>query len=195
MISRTDHIDCMGYPYEDALLDRHPPYLTPTERSRFIRAYYRLWGLLELEDSAWSQRYARWTAWQLNRTCEMALLRDFVGEEHDPVLNLSSPPWHRMIPDRRWKLHFEMQEFHVKTFRCIHGEASQPPIFLPLGSGKDMGQFGIYGFIVIFDHFQKCFMQNMLRGLTAETTPQEYKEYLKEDFAAGSSDEEASSLL
>lgn len=186
----------MDYAYEDSneagVFNHHPPYLTPTERPRFIRAYYRLWGILELEGSAWYERYAQWTAWQLNRTCEMVLLRDFVGEEHDAVSDLSGPLGHRRVPDRRQKLHYEMQEFHVKTFHCIYGEARQPVVFAPLGCGKDMGR---YGFIVIWDHYQNYFKLNMLLGLTAETIPQEYKEFLREDFAEGSSDEEASSLM
>ncbi|KAL8784278.1 MAG: hypothetical protein Q9195_009114 [Heterodermia aff. obscurata] len=31
---------------------QHPPYLTTTERSRFTRSYYQLWGLAKIEDPA-----------------------------------------------------------------------------------------------------------------------------------------------
>lgn len=34
----------------------HPPELSSSEKSRFIRAYYYVWGLLCLSESAWPER-------------------------------------------------------------------------------------------------------------------------------------------
>lgn len=41
MITNTNHSD-------------HPNYLTSTERRRFFRVYYQLWGLLRLADAGWA---------------------------------------------------------------------------------------------------------------------------------------------
>lgn len=35
---------------------QHPPNLTQTERPRFIRSYYQLWGMLKINEAEWQTR-------------------------------------------------------------------------------------------------------------------------------------------
>lgn len=37
----------------------HPPELSLSEKSRFIKSYYYVWGLLCLQESSWPERLSR----------------------------------------------------------------------------------------------------------------------------------------
>ncbi|KAL8981332.1 MAG: hypothetical protein Q9205_003851 [Flavoplaca limonia] len=65
-------------------IDGHPPYLTRTERRRFIRSYYQLWGLLKLDNL--QQRQSRLHSVSLKQLlylCEMCWLPNGMGPGED----------------------------------------------------------------------------------------------------------------
>lgn len=109
---------------------QHPSYLTRTERPRFIRSYYQLWGLMKVNLAEWRSRLQYMMLKQLLHLREMSRLPDSIerGEEMAP------PPRH---PDAEPDSHFAIDdqwskernalskmilEQTEKTYRDIHGE-------------------------------------------------------------------------
>ena len=82
--------------YYGAGAHRHPPTLTCTERLRFVRSYYTLWGLMNTDDS--SKRLSRlesMTLKQLYRLHEMTRLTQSIGQREEsipPPIFLDQPP-------------------------------------------------------------------------------------------------------
>ena len=170
---------------------QHPPYLTSTERPRFMRAYYRVWRLLELDNSARQHCYKQWTLRQLYRTCEMAGLPQPFGEEIGPDLkDLRCPsPLNYVIPPRRDELHREILEFADQVHLRIHGNVGRRP-FEGIGVGANMNFVGYANFVTLFDHFQYNFAGQVIISLRPSSTPH-YKELIRDEVWGESSDEEA----
>ena len=170
---------------------QHPPYLTSTERPRFMRAYYRVWRLLELDVSARQRCYKQWTLRQLYRTCEMTVLPQPFGEEIGP--DLKDLPWpsplNYEIPPRRDELHWEILEFADQVHLRIHGNVGMRP-FEGLGAGKLTDYIGYANFVTLFDHFQYDFAGQVIISLRPSSTPH-YKELIRDEVWGESSDEEA----
>ena len=53
---------------------RHPPYLTKTERPRFIRAYYQLWGFMIIPQTVWQARIESMRLKELYHLCDISKL-------------------------------------------------------------------------------------------------------------------------
>lgn len=165
---------------------QHPPYLTSTERPRFMRAYYRVWRLLELDDSARQHCYQQRTLRQLYRTCEMTVLPQPFGEEIGP--DLKDPIGYK-IPPRRGELHWEILEFADQVHLRIHGNVCMRP-FEDLGAGALTNFIGFANFVTLFDHFQYDFAGKVILFLEPGSTPRDYKKYMRDDVWGESSDEE-----
>lgn len=66
--------------------DQHPPHLTRTERRRFTRSYYELWGLMKVNELAVRQsRLGSMTLKQLFHLHEMACLPDSIGRGEEAI--------------------------------------------------------------------------------------------------------------
>lgn len=72
----------------------HPPTMTDTERTRFVRTYYSLWGLMKLNPAEWAPRLESMTSQQLYHLHEMTKLTQSIGHEEDipPSPNANEPP-------------------------------------------------------------------------------------------------------
>ena len=73
---------------------KHPPTLTRTERTRFIRSYYLIWSLMRLDPSKWEPRLQAMTSQELYYLREMANLTQSIGREEDvpPPMFPDQPP-------------------------------------------------------------------------------------------------------
>ncbi|KAL8690463.1 MAG: hypothetical protein Q9218_004099, partial [Villophora microphyllina] len=65
---------------------RHPLHLTRTERNRFIRSYYVLWGLMRLRRPLeWQARINAMTLKELFLLCEISRLPDSIGRGEEVI--------------------------------------------------------------------------------------------------------------
>ncbi len=72
---------------------RHPANLTRSERPRFIRSYYTLWGMMQSNDnSKWSSKLESMTLNQLYRLYEMSKLTQSIGQGEEPIPIPPIPP-------------------------------------------------------------------------------------------------------
>ncbi|KAI1320049.1 hypothetical protein F5Y16DRAFT_390368 [Xylariaceae sp. FL0255] len=177
--------DCNDYPYDFTPMrhEEHPPYLTSTERARFLRGYYRLRSLLLLKDATARRKvYSNWTAYKLCQTCELALLPYAIGEEEedDSRLSLSETYRDRRIPDRRQLLALEIHQYHTGKWYLVHPQAREhsAPHFGMEGRGWDGGRFGVWGFCISFDHYQEIYRKIMLHFRKPESIPAQDLHYL-----------------
>lgn len=67
--------------YYGAGARRHPPTLTLTERPRFTRSYYLLWGMMKMDAAEWQPRLDAMSLKQLYYLCEMTKLTQSIGRE------------------------------------------------------------------------------------------------------------------
>lgn len=70
---------------------QHPPYLTRTERTRFIRAYYLFWGLMMSDHAEWQSRLQSMSLKRLIQLCEISWLPEDIkpGEQSGSSLQSS----------------------------------------------------------------------------------------------------------
>ena len=131
----------------------HPPTLTRTERTRFIRSYYSVWSLMGIDCSEWGSRLEVMTSQELYHLDEMTGLRDSIGmEEIVPPPNLPLPPdsFHSIddslgqkrsdLAQRIWE---QIQRISWRIFKddalCISVYAKHE---------------GVYPFVALWDHWQ-----------------------------------------
>lgn len=166
----------------------HPPNLTRTERPRFIRAYYQLWGMMKLDPAKWLSRLESITLKRLYELHEMTHLWQSIGrEEVRPAhphpcssnyissINKQQSKECVALEKRIWQ-HIE----HI--YQRIH---NGDPEFV---WGTYELNEGAYGFLVIWDHWQGCLEQVVLglRPVGPCTQPDFVKQYIWDD----TSDEE-----
>ncbi|KAI0427510.1 hypothetical protein F5Y09DRAFT_316055 [Xylaria sp. FL1042] len=167
----------------------HPPGLSRTEQARFIRAYYRIWSLLELGPSLWKDRIMSFTLRQLYRTAEMTQLNHPIGEEIWPDPMLGPQVSYVGASKLRAELYEELEISQAEARRRIHGLAF-PCIHFPTLARPRMGHGGAGGFILIWDHFEDEVHRQVVGLLKPDNTPQPYDEYMRKVVWGDSSDEE-----
>jgi len=91
---------------------QHPSYLTRTERPRFIRSYYQLWGLMKVNPAEWRSRPQYMTLKQLLHLREMSRLPDSIGRGEEMV----PPPQH---PDAESDSHFTINDQRSKERNAL----------------------------------------------------------------------------
>lgn len=129
---------------------RHPPYLTRTERPRFIRSYYQLWSLMKLDTAKWRSRLEAASLKQLMLLYEMSNLTQSIepGEgRSDPELQHHTS-FRRS--DKRIELSREIRKHMDDRYRCIHDQELDDPWVLAKSDGY-------LNFIVMWDHWQQPF--------------------------------------
>lgn len=131
---------------------RHPSYLTPTERSRFIRSYYQIWGLLQTNPQNWPKKLEAIRLKDLYLRFEMSKLNQSFGleEEIPPFPDPQPRPGSFHAINRRFSKKREalsemiwrdIEETHLK------GEASDLWVVY-------VKTEGYLNFLVIWDHWQ-----------------------------------------
>lgn len=139
---------------------KHPSTLTRTERPRFIRSYYNLWGLMRLDCSKWDSRLEAMTSQELYYLWEMTKLTQSIGREEivPPPFNTHAHPdsyhsinWgqsekRRALEQRAW------QQIERNSWRFFERGAQDPSVY-----AKHEGSCGT--FIVLWDHWQSSLQE------------------------------------
>jgi hypothetical protein len=171
--------------------DRHPPYLTKTERPRFIRAYYRIWSIMLLEVNSRPQRLSTLTLRQLHRTVEMAQLPAPLGDEIGPDFKYQPGELYD-IPRERSEYFSVMLDFSREMHKRVHPLPIRiSPDFQQVAHEGEINHEGHRGFVTLFDHFQMSF-KNLLAGGVMKTYPLEYAELMRNVIWGESEDERES---
>ena len=133
---------------------KHPPTLTCTERTRFIRSYYSLWGLMRLDLSECDSRLQAMTSQELYYLWEMTKLTQSIGQEE-----IVPPP---MFPDEpsdsvhsinsgrsEKRIALEgiiWQQIQRNSWQFFERNAQDPSIYTK--------HEGFLWFVVLWDHWQ-----------------------------------------
>ncbi|KAI4120189.1 MAG: hypothetical protein LQ338_007192 [Usnochroma carphineum] len=153
---------------------KHPPTLTRTERTRFIRSYYSLWSLMRLDLSEWDPRLQAMTSQELYYLREMTKLTQSIGREEivpppmfpdepsDSVHSINSGQSEkRMTLARRiW------QQIQRNSRHFFERDAQDPSVFAK--------HEGFLWFVVLWDHWQPslkdmvCHQSVSRKGTTAK---------------------------
>lgn len=166
----------------------HPPTLTRTERPRFIRSYYQLWGMMKLGPAQWQSRLDSMTLKRLFELHEMTKLWQSIGREEVRPAPRCPNPKPNYVPDidkgrskERVALEQGIWQHIEHIYRPIHNAEPDAPWVYDLEEGA-------FGFVVIWDHWQPCLKELVLslRPVDPCTRPEFAKQYLWDD----TSDEE-----
>ena len=133
---------------------KHPPTLTHTERIRFIRTYYSLWGLMKLDPADWAPRLESMTSQQLYYLHEMTKLTQSIGHEEEltPSQFPNQPPdsYHAINTgqsDKRIALENKAWErIQYVSQRFFQRDATDASVYAK--------HEGFLFFVVIWDHWQ-----------------------------------------
>ncbi|KAL8895446.1 MAG: hypothetical protein Q9207_008168 [Kuettlingeria erythrocarpa] len=161
---------------------RHPPYLTRTERPRFIRSYYQLWGLMRLETAAERQtRLESRTLKQLIHLYEMSMLPSTMAllRPRDAQLDTLSVIEREPV-ERRVALERQILKHLEEVYQRIHGKDL---IYIWVHAPEE----GYGNFIAIWDHFQPS-LKEVVCGRRSKEPP--YRFFLDLDLWEHRSGEE-----
>ena len=137
---------------------RHPPHLTRTERIRFTRSYYVLWGLMTLPAASWQPRLELLTLKQLYYLLEMSQLTQNIGRGEEEIPsprqpNTKPPYSSRTMGGRRSKKRISLEE-------SIRAQLTSAYERIHHSSWEDVSAYsleeGSLGFIVMWDHWQSA---------------------------------------
>lgn len=127
---------------------RRPKYLTPTERHRFTRTYYQLWGMMRLDPSQWQTTLDSLTLKAAYLLRELCCLNSNIGSEEEGSTSIRTGCWPYPSSRKRAELkHFI--DAHIDRFQAGRGEGS---VEWPWVYWRDCG---IWDFVVIWDHWQE----------------------------------------
>ena len=134
---------------------KHPPHLTRTERPRFIRSYYQLWGLMKSDPAEWQSRLEPMTLKQLYHLSEMCALTQSIGREEvipAPYFPNAAPGSALAINSRRsaerHALSFKVSKHLQIVYRRLH---HRDAVDDPWVHAK---REGYLWFVVLWDHWQ-----------------------------------------
>ena len=169
---------------------RHPPSLTRTERLRFTRSYYQLWGLMKLDPAKWQSRFESMTLKKLYEVHEISKIWQSIGrEEVRPAHRFpdARPGSFSAINTARSKERVALSEkiwqYIEQIFQRFYNREADT-VWMP----DDLYE-GTHGFIVMWDHWQpsqKFLLCGRRRIDPSTPRPPFEKQYIWED----SSDEE-----
>ena len=168
---------------------QHPPYLTRTERPRFIRSYYQYWGLLTINNTTeWHSRLQSTSLKQLIRLCEISWLPDDIRPGEGAASfrrdQDDGPDSKTALTDQRSQASEELSkmvsEQTERMYRRLHGQ--------------DMGLIWAYAigegymnFLVMWDHWQSS-LKEVVCARRMKEPP--YKKVFHWELWEDSSDEE-----
>ena len=158
---------------------KHPPHLTWSERRRFTRTYYQLWGLMRLSATEWQLRLENMRLKQLYLLREMCRLTQSIGREEvvpPPEYPNAAPGSINAINSGRSQERIALSEMiweQIERTQSIHDQPAEYPWALTKHEGY-------LWFIVMWDHWQSS-LEDII------CVPRSGKQYLWDD----SSDEES----
>ena len=127
---------------------KHPPYLTRTERPRFIRSYYRLWGMMRLDAAEWQMRLDAMTLKQLYHLYEMSRLTQSIGgEEVIPAQDDSMSAIKMGRSEKRIDLERSTWKHIERIFQDVYGDNA-------IDVWGRAAFEGFMWFLIIWDHWQ-----------------------------------------
>lgn len=133
---------------------KHPPTLTRTERTRFIRTYYSLWSLMILEPSEWDSRLQTMTSQELYYLHEMTKLTQSIGRDE----TVPPPSSQREPPDSDHPLDFNRSENRIALERKTWQQIESISLRFFERDAHDTSNFakheGFLWFVNIWDHWQ-----------------------------------------
>ena len=143
--------------YYGAGARRHPPYLTRTERPRFIRSYYRFWGLLTIDDPV--ERQARLQSMSLKQLiylCEISWLPKGMGPGEEAIQSPVNPGVARgPEPAKRYQARRALSKLVMEqtelVYRRIYGQDMEAIWVIAMDEGYD-------AFLVMWDHWQSSLL-------------------------------------
>lgn len=163
--------------------------MTSTERPRFIRSYYQLWGLMKLRSPAeCHSRLKSMSMKQLYRLHETSEIPGNIGREEElnpipqkPIENPHSvSEMQNAISEERRVLR-EMVWNHIQDiYPGTHNNEAAPDI------STDGMYFGSFTFVVMWDHYQD-FLKEVVCGYRSEEPP--FRKVLNWELWDDSSDE------
>ncbi|KAL9033241.1 MAG: hypothetical protein Q9180_006051, partial [Flavoplaca navasiana] len=142
-------------------IDGHPPYLTRTERRRFIRSYYQLWGLLELDNL--QQRRSRLQSISLKQLfylCEMSWLPNGMGPGED-VDSESGAAIYQQRVQARQALSKWILEYTESMYRRLHGQDMELIWVIAMDEGYCDS-------LILWDHWQNSLKEVVCGRRTKE---------------------------
>ena len=168
---------------------RHPPYLTCTERPRFIRSYYQLWGLLTIDIP--DERQARLQSMSLKQLlylCEISWLPDGMGPGEKVTSSSQDPGVDPGSDSATYQQRIQAREAlskivlkHTKlTYRRIHEQDMDLIWVIAMNEGYS-------DFLVMWDHWQSS-LKEVVCGSRSKEPP--YKRQFHWELWKDSSDEE-----
>ena len=135
----------------------HPPYLTQTERPRFIQAYYTFAKLMHDDSTKWEERFSAIPVQRLLYVCEIAKLPPRVRSPQGDIECLNAQPGTSSslsgldgisLRKRLIQLETEILSYAEEKLRILNGKAPENPWGYALDEGY--GQF-----LVMWDHWQQ----------------------------------------
>lgn len=160
----------------------HPPYLTRTERLRFFRSYYQLWGFMKVAPAEWQSRFESMTLKQLYQLHEMSKLRQSIGREEvlppHPFPDAKSgsiSATSRGRSQERIALETMIWQRLNDVFKRIY-ETKAIVI-------QDDFDEGAGGFVAIWDHFQEPLRGNVSQCNGPYHSPSFVEQYLWDDIS------------
>ena len=172
--------------YYGAGARRHPPYLTRTERPRFIQSYYRFWGLLTIDDIVEHQsRLQSMSLKQLLYLCEISWLPKGMGpseaaSKSSVNLSVAAEPESAQRYQARRALSRLVSEQTELAYRRIHGHDMEAIWVIAMDEGYD-------NFLVMWDHFRNSLIDVVCSRRSKEPP---YKKEFHMELWEDSSDEE-----
>jgi hypothetical protein len=132
---------------------RHPPHLTPLERSRFIRTYYFLWSFMKIDATEWPARFKCLRLKDLYLIFEISHLPQSIGNE-EVVTFFWHPSHPRSVENttcrrsqKRIELNCQIWAHIEHQYQAIHREA---PEYINAYALEE----GCPDFVGIWDHWQ-----------------------------------------
>lgn len=163
--------------------EEHPSTLTRTERKRFVRTYYSLWGLLRIDPSAWDSRLQAMTSRELYYLHEMTKLTQSIGREEtvpQPMYPNAPPGSVNSInhgrSEKRDALERRVwQQVQHNSLRFFDRDALHAAVFAK--------HEGALEFVAIWDHWQPSLKEMVLHESrsTINLSPAVKKEYFWND--------------
>lgn len=130
---------------------KHPPNLTRTERPRFIRFWYQMWGMMNLDTAEWQSRLQLIKLKDLYYLCEMCNLGQNFGREA-VLLNpntVHALTGYRPVRPKLSTLGHTIWEHIDLRYQNIYNQRSDYPWIYAKHEGRD-------GFVIMWDHWQEC---------------------------------------
>ena len=163
--------------------EEHPSTLTRTERKRFVRTYYSLWGLLRIDPSAWDSRLQAMTFRELYYLHEMTKLTQSIGREE----TVPQPMYPNVPPEAVNSINHGRSEKRDALERRVWQQVQHNSLRFfdrdALHAAGFAKHEGALEFVAIWDHWQPSLKEMVLHESrsTIKLSPAVKKEYFWND--------------